>query len=281
MIDALAIGAAVYGGAVSLLYAGQRNLLYFPHRRPVEPAAWDVSDMAPFEVRTADGLPLTGWYRAPAERLAPTIVFFHGNAGHLGLRGFKARLFLDAGYGVLLAGYRGFAGNPGRPTEQGLYADARAFLDHLLAAGTPPGRLVIYGESLGTGVAVQMAVERRFGALVLEAPYTSIPDVGAIRFPWVPVRLLMHDRFDNLSKVARIGTSLLVVHGERDRIVPTHLGRRLFAEAREPKRAAWLADAGHNDVYDHGAGGIVRDFLKNGGLATAPGELMAGITSGA
>ncbi|HSK40475.1 MAG TPA: alpha/beta hydrolase [Arenibaculum sp.] len=268
MLDVLAIGAAAYGGMIGLLYAGQRNLLYFPHRRAVEPAAWGVPDMAPVRVRTADGLSLTGWYRAPpAGRPAPVIVLFHGNAGHLGLRGFKARLFLDAGYGVLLAGYRGFAGNPGRPSEPGLHADARAVLDHLLADGIPPERLVLYGESLGTGVAVRMAAERRFAALVLEAPYTSVADVGAIRFPWAPVRLLMHDRFDSLSRIPQAEMPLLVVHGERDRIVPVHLGRRLFAAAQEPKRAVWLSHAGHNDVYDHGAGRAVLDFLKEHDLA--------------
>lgn len=258
MVALLAAGTAVgYGGLLGLLYAAQRRLLFFPDRAPARPEAWNVADMAPIVVRTVDGLDLTGWHRPPSRAGLPTVVLFHGNAGHLGMRGFKARHLLDAGFGVLLAGYRGYGGNPGQPSEDGLYADARAFLDRM---GEAP--VVVYGESLGTGVAVQMAVERRVAGVVLEAPYTSVPDIGAMRFPWAPVRLLMRDRFDSLAKIGRIRAPLLIVHGERDRTIPIRFGRRLFEAAAEPKRAAWLPAAGHNDVYDHGAFEIVRRFLE-------------------
>jgi fermentation-respiration switch protein FrsA (DUF1100 family) len=261
MSTLLAAGAMVYGTTVGALYLVQRRLLYLPDPVPADRERWGAADMALLEVRTEDGLTLTGWHRGPREPGRPTVALFHGNAGHLGLRSFKARQFINAGYGVLLASYRGWGGNPGRPTEAGLYRDARAFLDRLSGLGVAEQRLVVYGESLGTGVAVQMATERAVRAVVLEAPYTTIPDVGAKRFPFAPVRTLMRDRFDSLSKIGGIRAPLLIVHGERDRTVPVRLGRRLFAAAVEPKRAVWLPQAGHNDVFDHGAGRAVLEFL--------------------
>lgn len=257
----LAAGAVAYAALVGGMYALQRQLLYFPDKATPMPAAWGVPDMAPRRVTTADGLDIVGWYRPAAESSRPTVVLFHGNAGHVGFRGFKARVFLDAGFGVLLAGYRGYGGNPGEPTEEGLYRDARAALDALAADGIHGPRLVLYGESLGTGVAVAMAGERPVGAVILEAPYTSIPDVGARHYPILPVKPLMKDRFDSLSRIGSITAPLLIVHGEGDTVVPVEFGRALFAAAPDRKTGAFLRHAGHNDLYAHGAADVVLDFL--------------------
>lgn len=194
----------------------------------------------------------------------PTIVIFHGNAGHLGHRGFKARVFLDRGYGVLLAAYRGYGGNPGRPGEQGLYADGAAALDYLRdTAGLPPGKIVLYGESLGTGVAVELAArgDLDFAAVILEAPYTSMADLGAHHYPYLPARLLMRDRFDSASKFGRVTAPVLMFCGSRDRVVPPDFGARLYAVAPQGKRLELLEDAGHNDLWEHGAARLVLDFL--------------------
>src|SRR6185312_2979229 len=154
-----------------------------------------LKELQPLEVKTEDGLTLTSWY-TPARKIDKfTIVFFQGNAGHLGYRNYKVRPWIDAGYGVLMVGYRGF-GNPGSPSEEGLYNDARAAIDAVRAKGVPDKALVLYGESMGTGVAVQMATEYDASALILESPYTSIPAVGADRYPLVPARLLIRDKFD-------------------------------------------------------------------------------------
>ena len=259
----IAIGLAAYGAAVSGLYMIQRQLLYFPYpgERAPDPAAFGADDMSPVRLLTADGLSLLAWYRPAADPGGPVIVYFHGNAGHIGFRVPKIRPYLEAGYGVLLVSYRGYGGNPGRPSEEGLYADGRAALAWLAEAGVAPGRIVLYGESLGGGVAVQMASETRVGAVVLEAPFSSVTDIAAARMPLVPVRWLLRDRFDCAAKIASIGAPLLVLHGERDGVVPVRFGRKLYAAAVEPKEALFIAEAGHNNLYDFGAAEAVRDFM--------------------
>ena len=253
--------ALIYVVVVAVPYLRQRKMIYFPDAALPEPAAAGVPEMAPVTLRTTDGLELVAWY-APARDEAPVVVYFHGNAGNIGGRGGKARPYLDAGFGVLLVAYRGFSGNPGEPSEAGFYHDARAALSFLDGEGVPAERIVVYGESLGSGVAVQMASERRFGAVVLEAPFTSIVDVAAAHYWYIPARYLVRDRFDSVAKIKDIGAPVLIVHGERDRIVPTRFGRALFDAAVEPKEGLFPADAGHNDLYDYGVAEAVIEFLK-------------------
>ncbi len=257
------LGAVVAGYGVVLLglWLGQRRLIYLPDRVVPEPAIAGVPEMAVVELATADGLRLSAWHRPPAHDGLATLVYFHGNAGHLGMRGSKIRPYLDAGYGVLLPAYRGFSGNPGQPTEAGLYADGEAALDFLAGAGSPAGRLVLYGESLGSGVAVELATRHHIAALVLEAPFTSIADVGQHRFPLFPVRRIVADRFGSAAKIARIEAPLLLVHGTSDGIVPTRFGQALFEAAAEPKEGHFIDGAHHNDLYDFGTAERVLEFL--------------------
>lgn len=278
MLTALGIVLAGYLGIGGLMFAFQRRLLYYPDRARPEPGRCGGADMMIVEYVTADGLRLKGWYRPPLDRRAPVLVHFHGNAGHIGDRAPLMRPYLDAGFGVLLAEYRGYGGNPGRPTEPGLHADGCAALDFVLRQGVTPDRVVLYGESLGSGVAVRLAAERRVAALVLEAPFTSAADVGASAYPFLPVRLLMLDRFDSLSRIGAIGAPLLVLHGERDATVPVAHGRRVLAAARAPKAGLFYAEAGHSDLHDFGIAEEVMAFLarhglcdeRSGGQATAP-----------
>ncbi len=261
MLDLVVAGAAaIYLGANGALYVFQRRLVFVPIGKPGSPAEAGVPEMRVARYRSADGLALKGWYGPAAGR--PTIVYYHGNAGHFGDRAYKARFFLDRGYGFLLAGYRGYSGNPGRPSEAGVYEDARAALDFLAAQRVAPDDTVIYGESLGTGVASRMAAERATAALVLEAPFTSLPDVAAYHYWWTPARWLLRDRFESIARIAAVATPLLIVHGERDRVVPVRFGKRLFAAADEPKELCLLPEAGHDDLYSHGAGEAVADFLE-------------------
>ncbi len=255
-----AFAVAGYAALAGCMYLGQRRLMYHPDSSVPSPAAWGVPEMQPVEVETADGLRLLAWYRAAAAG-RPTLVYFHGNAGHIGYRGEKVRPYLDAGYGVLLLSWRGYGGNPGSPTEEGLYHDGRAALAYLAAQGVPASRLVLYGESLGSGVAVRMASEQRVGAVVLEAPFTSLADVAARHFWYMPARRLVLDRYDSKARIADIGAPLFVFQGEADRVIPVDLGRELFAAAAEPKEARFYPRAGHNDLYDHGAAQAVLDFL--------------------
>lgn len=243
---ALCLYAAVCAG----LFVFQRALIYLPMDMPGTPSRHGVPEMRAVAARSADGLALAGWFAPPRAPGTPVVVLFHGNAGNLASRSFKARAFLDAGLGVMLAGYRGYGGNPGAPSEEGLFADGRAALDFLAAQGIEAGDVVLYGESLGSGVAVRMASERRVAAVILEAPYTSLPDVASFHYPFVPVGWLARDRFDSVSRIAAIAAPLLVVHGDRDEVIPIALGQRLFAAAAEPKRAQWIAGGSHNDLWE-------------------------------
>ena len=260
MLDLLLSAGAVYVSLNGALYVFQRRLVFVPIGAPGAPADADVPDMRVVRYETADGLTLEGWFKPPAGRA--TIVYFHGNAGHFGERAFKARYFMDRGYGFLLASYRGYAGNPGRPSEANVCCDARAALDFLAGEGIGPADTVIYGESLGTGVATAMAHEYAAAALVLEAPFTSLVDVAARRYWWTPARWLLHDRFELAGRIAAIDMPLLIVHGDRDRVVPLKFGKRLFATALEPKEMRILPGAGHADLYDFGAAEIVDEFIQ-------------------
>jgi hypothetical protein len=261
-----AITAVAYVGRVALLFVFQRNLLYHPPATMPTPAVSGVADMRVVSLKTADGLILKAWYAAPRVDGGPVALYFCGNAGHIGYRAFKIRRLLDAGIGALLVSYRGFGGNPGRPSEAGLYADGRAALRFLAEEGVTPARTVLYGESLGSGVAVRMAHEQGLrepvAAVVLETPYTSIADVAAWHYPFIPARRLVRDRFDAIAKISTIRAPLLVFHAEDDGIIPQKLARQLFDAAVEPKEARWFAAGGHDGLFEAGAGDLAIDFIR-------------------
>ena len=260
-IKILGVVAAGYAALVGGMYVFQRSVMYFPSSHLPTPTEVGAPEFRIARFETADGLELTSWY-APGSADGVAIVYFQGNGGNLAHRAARMRPFLDAGYGVLLAGYRGYGGNPGSPSEQGLFADGHAALDFLARQGVKEQRVVLLGESLGSGVAVALATERAVGALMLEAPFTSAADVGQRAYPLLPVRLLIKDRFDSLSRIPRIGAPLLLIHGERDQVVPVDLGRRLLAAAPEPKQGVFLPNAGHNDLHGHGAAQIELEFVE-------------------
>lgn len=262
MANLLAVIVGVYLLVLCLLAVFQRQLLYLPSGNAPDLTASDVVGvMEPVRVETVDGLTLLSWFRPPPTPDAPVVALFHGNGGHIGHRTVKVRPYIETGYGVLLVGYRGYGGNPGRPSEAGLYTDARAALDFLARQRITADRLVLYGESLGSAVAVQMATEYKAAALVLEAPMTSVPAVAQTRYPIFPARWLVLDRFDSLSKIGTVKMPLLLLHGEQDRVVPVRFGRALFAAANEPKEARFFPQAKHNDLQAFGAPQVVLDFL--------------------
>ncbi|MFP6744817.1 MAG: alpha/beta hydrolase [Alphaproteobacteria bacterium] len=252
-------GYALFSG---IMFVAQRRMMYHPDTSTPNLDQAGVSDMVAVTVTTADGLDLTAWHRPPNRDGAPTLLYFHGNAGHIGHRGSKARPYLDAGYGVMLASWRGYGGNPGSPTEDGFYDDARAALDFLAAAGVPANRVVVYGESIGSGPAVQVATERDIGALVLEAPLTSAANVAQRHYWYLPAQYLVLDRFNSIAKIDRIEAPLFIVHGFRDSVVPIDMSYSLLAAAAEPKDAQFFPGATHNDLYDHGADDAIIAFLE-------------------
>lgn len=252
------------------LFACQRYLLYHPSEARPDPADFGLPSVKVVRIPTADGVNLFAWWHPPASPGKPVIAYFHGNAGHNGHRADKIRPYLENGYGLLLPTYRYNAGAGGTPSEEGLYEDGRAAFRFLAAEGISPDQVAVYGESLGSAVAVTMAVENRIAAVVLEAPYSSIADVAQIHYWYLPTRWMVKDRFDLTRKISRIGAPLLVVHGERDRIIPVRFARELFSSAVEPKEARYLPDGGHNDLPDHGLARHVLEFLARRG-AVKPG----------
>lgn len=260
LIGVAGVAAFVYLALLACLYLFQRQLLYLPDRsRPMlgTLAALGVREV---ELRTVDGLVLLSWYVPPAES-RPVIAYFHGNGGYIGHRGERIQRFVREGYGVLMVEYRGYGGNPGSPSEAGLYDDARAALDFLEREGIPSRRLALYGESLGTGVAVRMAAEREVAALVLESPYTSIAAVAQHHYPYAPAALLMLDRFDALSQIGVVHAPLLILQGGRDGVVPARFGDALFDAAPEPKERWFAPDGGHEDLARYGALDVVAAFI--------------------
>ena len=263
----------IYCLFIVCLYLFQRHILFVPGHASPDRLEAGVPDMQEIDLSSADGLHLRSWYHGAADN-RPTIVYFQGNAGSIAGRGFKARAFIDRGYGVLLVGYRGYGGNPGTPSEAGLILDGRAALSFLQAQGVLAKDTVLYGESLGSGIAVALAVQiwgaaqssegldSPLGALVLEAPYTSIAEIAATRYWFVPVRYMLKDPFDSLSTIANLRSPLLILHGQRDAVIAVEYGRRLYDTAPEPKRFHLFEEGRHSDLFNHGAAEVVTGFLE-------------------
>jgi len=246
---ALLIPVAVVVVLLLALWAGQRQLMYFPLRDVPAIASLGLEDVEEVAFDAADGLRLSGWlFTVAAVEQAPAVIVFNGNAGNRAHRVQLARALRRMGQQVLLFDYRGYGGNPGSPTEQGLAMDARAAREFLInRRHVDPGSLTYFGESLGTGVAVKLASEHPPAALILRSPYTSMADVGQHHYPWLPVRQLLRDRYDSLAVIPRVKTRLLVIAGERDSVVPAEFSRRLYEAAPQPKAFVSISGADHND----------------------------------
>lgn len=281
---ALACVAGGYLAVVGVLYVCQRNILFLPSSHVGTPAAAGAGDMREVTLQTADGLALTAWYK-PARDGQLTMVYLHGNGGNISGRVKRVRPYLNAGLGVLLVDYRGYGANPGAPSEEGLYADARAALRFVEDDGVAPAQTVLFGESLGSALAIRVAAERAaegrpVAAVIGEGAPSSVVEVAARRYPFAPVRTLIRDRFDSSAKVAEIGAPLLLIHGERDRVVPIDFSRALYDAASEPKTAHWIAAGGHNDLPQYGIDAVVLDFLARLPTLQAPDRLKnAGSTA--
>ncbi len=233
-----------------LAWLFQRKLIYFPMSQTVPSVQSFVATAEDVIFQTEDEIELGGWYfGAQGGAGRATVLVFNGNAGDRSFRIPLALALAGEGYSVLLFDYRGFGGNGGRPSESGLMADARAARAYLAGrADVDADRMVYFGESLGSAVAVGLAAEHPPAGLILRSPFTSLPDVGQHHFRILPVRLLMKDRFASIDRIKSVSCPLLVVAGDADRIVPIRYSRRLFDAAREPKRLAVIGGADHNDA---------------------------------
>lgn len=229
------------------IYTIQRNIIYRPDTTKYTPAQWQIYDMQEITLHTQDNLSLTSWYK-PAAPYHATIMYFPGNAGNIAQRARLTRPYMDNGYGILLVGYRGYDGNTGSPSEHGLYLDTEAAYHFLRSKNIFDNYIVIYGEPLGTGPAVQLASQHQFAAIVLQSPISSLVDLGKYHYPYLPVSWLLKDKFDSLSKIKAIKSSLLFLVTKNDSIVPVYFSEKLFAISNQPKQIIVYPTLSHNSL---------------------------------
>ena len=243
--------AALYAATAGAAWALQRRIVFHPGTRQPTPGL-GITGLRVISTGGPGSARSTAWY-VPASRGSPTIAYLHGNAGDIGDREGRMQAFARAGLGILMVEYPGYGGEPGTPSEAGLLEAGRRALGFLDAEGIRPRDTVLYGESIGTGIATRLATEREFGGLILESPYTSIRDLARRAVPWLPVDLLLSDRFEQLSLVGRVRAPLLLLQGAGDQLVPPDMGRAVFEAANQPKRLWSAPQGGHNDLARFGA----------------------------
>jgi len=260
----LTVVAVGYAGGLAAMFFLQRAILFpIPSGGRIAPAAAGFPQVEEHVLTTADGEKIIVWHM-PAKPGRPVILYFHGNGDYLA--GFFARFrdFIADGTGIVAPAYRGYSGSTGRPSEHGLLQDAEAAWA-FAAAHYSADRIVVWGFSLGSGVAVALAVEHPVSQLILESPYSSIADVAASAFPIFPVRWLLKDPFRSDLRIARVKARLLVMHGARDPTIPIVFGERRFALAGEPKQFVRFPDGSHNDLDYFGASAAARRFIGAAG----------------
>jgi uncharacterized protein len=253
------IALCLYAALAAVIYVAQRSLMYFPDAAHVPPAEAGLPEAEEIPLTAADGVRVAAWHVPPRDA-KPVIVYFHGNGGALHFRVARFRRLIADGVGLVALEYRGYGGLAGSPSEQGLIADAQAA--YRFAAGRyPPQQLVLWGESLGAGVAIAMAAERPVGRVILEAPFTSAVALGARHYWYLPVSLLMKDQFRSDQRIGEVTAPVMIMHGVHDRVVPYAMGEALFDLANKPKHFVRFLDGGHEDLDDNGALDAVARFL--------------------
>ncbi len=247
VVAAVLLGAAAYASFAGLLFGLQASLVYYPDLGR-EIVATPADHGLPYEdvaVRTSDGETLAAWW-VPVAAPRGVVLLFHGNAGNISHRIDYLAMFHRLGYATLIADYRGYGKSTGRPSEEGTYRDAEACWSWLMDRSVRPRDIVVFGESLGGGVATWIAQERPLGALVLASTFTSIPDMAEAVYPYLPVRMLARIHYDNIGRLPRITAPVLIMHSPDDEIVPYRHAERLHAAAGSRKGFVSLA-GGHNE----------------------------------
>lgn len=268
MISSVVILTTVYVSLVGFMYLAQRSFQYFPQhsaRTGFEvPAKFELDGFAAASIETDDGETLAAWLALPPRPDAPLILYMHGNAGTLGDRAERFRLFRDEGFGVLALSWRGYGGSTGEPTETGLVEDGRAAMKLLRQKGLPKSRIILFGESLGSGVATQLAAnpDTTPSAVILEAPFTSAADVARTRYWFLPVGKLMKDQFRSIDVAPSVTAPVFVFHGSADMIVPYEQGKRLYEAFSGPKDFLALQGNGHIDPLTPFSWTAIKNFLN-------------------
>lgn len=253
--------SASYIFACGYLYFFQRNILYLIDKNLSAPQQLGLGNAKKITIQTVDNIKIIAWY-VPPQVGKPMLLYFQGNSGTLNKRVSKFKDFASRGLGILAISYRGYGDSEGSPTEEGIYNDARAAVNYLKEQGFRNDNIILYGESLGTGVAVQMAVEQDFGAIILEAPYDSVQARASEIYPYFPINLLLKDRFLSIEKIGKINTPLLVFHSKNDNVMPIHHGENLFAVAGEPKKMIVFENYGHSKFDTKELASLVVEFVE-------------------
>lgn len=245
----LVVVFVLYFVAAIALYYMQGRMMFGPDKTRILAANSGVAGLLEVMLETPKGLKLYSWY-VPAKPNKPVLLFFHGNGGNVSYRIDKFLQLSEQGYGVFMLGYRGFGGSDGSPSEKVFIFDARLAYDYLIGQGVKADDIIIYGESIGSSVAVQLATKVKSAAVILEAPMFSVLSIAESLYPFVPVRYFLRDKFETDQYIKFINAPLLIVHGSDDEIIPLASGRRLFDEAVEPKQFETLEGAAHNNLYE-------------------------------
>jgi fermentation-respiration switch protein FrsA (DUF1100 family) len=253
------IALCLYVGVAAMIYLVQRSLMYFPDTAHVSPAAAGLPEAEEVPLTAADGVHIAAWHVPPRDG-KPVILYFHGNGGALRFRVERFHKLIADGIGLVALEYRGYGGLGGSPSEQGLIADAQAAY-RFAVSRYPAQQLVLWGESLGSGVAVALAAEQPVGRVILEAPFTSAVAIGSQHYWYLPVSLLMKDQFHSDTRIAKVTAPLMIMHGVHDRVVPYAMGERMFDLANQPKHFVRFLDGGHEDLDANGALDAVARFL--------------------
>jgi uncharacterized protein len=263
--NVIVVAIVFYMGLLATLFIQQRSMMYLPDTTNPSPSTSSVPEMTEIQILTRDGKHNEAWMYFPDDASAKVVVMFHGNASNVGGRAEKARHFIDAGYGFVLTGYRGYGGNIGEPDEDGLYEDARAVMKDLtVERGISPSRIVLYGESLGSGVATKMAAEYPdVAGLVLEVPFDSALDVARARY-WYVVGLgvLMRDQYRSDQRIGKLKMPKLIIAAGKDEVIAPRHAKHLYMLASEPKKFIEIPGGSHNNLYDFGLADQIIGFIQ-------------------
>jgi len=252
----------IYFFTLVILFFFQRNLLYHPAENNHYGDKLTVS-VDKVKIKTKDNIELLGWYHKKDSNKYKTILFLHGNTGSLENRIHKINHFENMNVNFLIISWRGFSGNKGNPTERGLYDDARSAINWLENEGVMKEDIVIYGESLGTGVATEIVQNNNFAGVILESPFTSMIDVAKNKYPMLPIKFLLKDKYESKKKIKNIKSPILIMHGEVDKIVPFWMGEEMYDIANEPKYSYFTKYDNHMMKYDENLLVIMKKFINS------------------
>ena len=262
MLTALTVVVLCYLLILVFVFFYQRSLLYHPFENNYSTDSTNFSFKEVY-ISSSNGNSLKAWFHTKDLNNKKTLVFFHGNAGDLRNRIYKLNLIKDFDINFLIVAYRGFSGNKGKPSEAGLYEDARNTLDWLAKQGVKQNKIILYGESLGTGVSAEVAQNKKFAGIILESPFTSMVDAGKFYYFYLPVSLLLKDRYETVKKLKNIKIPILVMHGKKDKIVPFHMGQKVFEKSNEPKFYYFPEEDDHMMDYNENLLKALNNFFQS------------------